>query len=410
MGEKSALKTDVLVLLGLRRKKSDKDWGGPSYLLMAKKRRHLVAVTSQLEALVRCNSPLVYGLQMAAIDAPNANVASVLLGLRDDMAAGSRLWESMARLNNFFPRYYVDLVKVGEETGSLERTFADLCDLQIQALDFWDGSKAWIYFYLPLLCLSNLLVLLFLATYIFPEFATMMRDFGGELPPLAQWLSSWVPNLFFDAAPTPLGPFAGAAGSGTTQGTSLVSIFFWLLPVFFVVFGLLVCVVALNREAVARFLSPIGIYIPGLRRLIMYANLGHMAIVLDRMLSAGIPLDQALASAAQLDLNPVFARKLERLRTRILQGETLSDAVVAERGFPDSFSALVSVGERSGLLEESLRKLGAHYSRQTTKAVRLLADTVGPVCVLLVGILVLAVNVTAFSMLTSLSQSLIDSM
>ena len=403
MEEQSALKTDVLVLLGLRRRKSEKDWGGPSYLLMAKKRRHLVAVTSQLEALVRCNSPLVYGLQMAAIDAPNANVASVLLGLRDDMASGSRLWESMARLNNFFPRYYVDLAKIGEETGSLERTLADLCDLQIQILDFWDGSKAWIVLYVPLLCLSNLVVILFLSVYIFPEFAAMMRDFGGEASPFATWLVSAAQDIFPDASMTATGP-------GTPKSNDPVSIFLLLLPVFFVVFGLIVCAAALNREAIARFLSPIGIYVPGLHRLIICANLGHMAIVLDRMLSAGIPLDQALASAAQLDLNATFARKLERLCVRVEQGETLSDAVAAERGFPGSFTALVSVGERAGLLEESLRKLGAHYSRQTTKTVRLLADTIGPVCILLVGILVLVVNVTAFSMLTSLSQLLVDSM
>src|SRR5690606_24402517 len=102
--------------------------------------------------------------------------------------------------------------------------------------------------------------------------------------------------------------------------------------------------------------------VPRLRQVAIKANLAPAVSVLALLLEAGVPLDAALDQAAQLQLHPRYRRLFGRLRDGVRQGETLSMLCAREgRHLPGSLTAMIAVGERSGMLPSALAQLAELY-------------------------------------------------
>ena len=129
------------------------------------------------------------------------------------------------------------------------------------------------------------------------------------------------------------------------------------------------------------------------------------------MLAGGVPLDTALDDAASLDINPIYADLVRRVHARVRAGQTLRDALARERLLvPRSFRALVSVGESSGLLPEAFGRIGGLYKRDVLKRNKILADTLGPLVVFVLGGLTLFVYGSVFVMIVSMTESILATM
>ncbi|MBN2312224.1 MAG: type II secretion system F family protein [Candidatus Hydrogenedentes bacterium] len=397
MDLRALLKTDIGALLRQKLGRAPAvppPWPGPGYLRPAQRTHHLLTVTSQLAALIKCNAPLVHGLEVAAVDAPDSKLESILLALRDDLAAGLALWESTANLHRFFPRYYTDLIKAGEQTGTLGEVLDGLSELIILRQSFWDDNRSFIVFYVPSLLFLQCAIALFVATAVVPQFEGELAFFGAEMPPIAQRLISAgeAAQAFWLALPSPPWVFA---------------LLLLLTPVAVAAF---VAHRARRRGWINRQMGRVLARLPLIRSIHMKCNLAHVALVLERLTAGGVPLDEALASAAALDINAEHAEKMARVRTRIEQGDSLSQALRAEPGIPAAFSGMVSVGECAGLLPEALGRLGRLYRRQTLKLTKMAIDALLPLCIVTAGAFTLAVCLSVFSVAIAMADGLIHAM
>ncbi|MCP4645746.1 MAG: hypothetical protein GY851_35200 [bacterium] len=370
-------------------------WPGPVYFRKSKLRRHRVAVFSQLLAIVDCNAPLVHGLQMAAIDAPSAPLESVFLSLRDDLAAGLALWESMANLSGFFPKYCSELVKHGEETGALGPALRDLQELDVLALRDWETNRGLIFRYLGLLVLVCLGMALFTSIYVLPEFASVIDEFGGELPDTAQWIVETRARL------TPL-----AYG-----GLVRIDPRHFLLGLAAVLVTVGLTGLALTRSGAFRvFTGSVAMAIPGLRTIYRRGNVAHIALVLERLLAVQTPLDVAIETTADLDIHPAFKRKMRRVCERVRQGTSLTDALQHEKGWPPSFEGLVAIGERSGLLSETFGKVGRFYNRDCARRTTMIRDSLVPISVVAVACVTLLAEVAVLASVVRVAEVMMGAM
>ena len=118
---------DVDLLTGVSRRAKSfrrrKNWPGPAYFFRALWRRDLIQLTSHLSAIVRCNAPISSGLERALTDAPSLKLSQAMIAMRDDLASGLRIGESLAKYPRFYPAWYVNLIATGESTGSLTSAF-----------------------------------------------------------------------------------------------------------------------------------------------------------------------------------------------------------------------------------------------------------------------------------------------
>lgn len=185
MNWKTYLKSDLSRLFGKgrpiheRHESRGKKWRGHFYRRKMLWQRDLVVVTSQLAAIARCNAPLVEGLSHAAAAAPNGRVQDVLLAVRADIARGNSLSESMNAIIRFFPRFYVDMVKAGRESGKLAENLQALIGLVQQTNATTRTIRGW-SMYLTLLLVAQLSILSFLTTYVLPQLLKSSRTSGRK--------------------------------------------------------------------------------------------------------------------------------------------------------------------------------------------------------------------------------------
>ncbi|MCC6490622.1 MAG: type II secretion system F family protein [Candidatus Hydrogenedentes bacterium] len=379
MNWKQVLKTDFLTILRGFMPPHEyyasrgRVWRGPWYKRKNAWSRDLMTVTTQLESIVRCNAPLAPGLEMAAWDAPTRGVRLILQSMHDDLVAGKTLHESVASRTLFFPAYYADLIKTGETTGTLCQALERVREyLKLKAAR-WRSIRNWLY-YLGTVGTVQFLVMLFLLAYVFPEFGEMLKDFGAQPPAIFLMLESISNTILHWWAPVP----------------ALLFVIALLIPPRLLPFQRL----RRRRTSVWRRL---GSLCPGIRGILRKSDLAHVAQVMERLLAAGVPLNEALQDCAELDLSPGLSEALLRVKNGVEQGSSLAGALQSESWFPESFQTLLALGESSGHLPEALDRISELYHRQTLKATRIALDIGGPCGVLLLAFMVLVIEVAVIS-------------
>ena len=346
------------------------------------RRRDLIGVTGQLAAIVRTNAPIMGGLEAAALDAPNGKLESIFLALRDDIASGLSIADAMRKRPRFFPRFYTDLVKVGEETGKLDETLSELAEDVLQELSLQDIITVY-KMYIGIVLLAQLTIAVFLSIRVLPVFMGILADFG-------------VP------APRPVRLFIAF--------TNYLIAWKWLPLLVIACLVLVGWKVLIRRRGV--FSAAVGfllVRVPFLGGIVTKKNLGHIALVLDKLVAAGVPLDEALEDAASLDVNPIYRSALRRIKERVHNGETFSSAMEMEKKLPASFRGLISVGESSGLLPEALGRIGRLYQRQAARSSKILLDLTAPLGVVALGCLGLLIALSWFAMAVILIDTLATS-
>jgi len=355
-------------------------------------RYNLIVVTDQLARIAACNAPLVPAIDAIMEDAPRWRVWRVLFNLRVTLAQGASLSDAMRAQPRFFPRWYIDLVQAGENTGSLYPVLAGLSSNLSESSRVRSSLRRGLG-YLAALFVFSCLMMTFMAIKIFPVFAEILTDFGigSEVSLLNafKWCLDFLVLLY----------------AGSTWGIR----HFILLPLFI---ALAVGVVKITRRTTWGALAwgHLALAIPFLRGLVAQSNLAHVARVLEKLLGAGYPVDEALESAAGSDINPVFGVSLRRMRERVRQGETLSDAAERETwALPASFRGLVSLGESSGRLPEALDRIAHLYQQRVLKVVHMLLSVLFPIGVVAMGCWVLVVYAMPFRAMIAIVDGMLAS-
>ncbi|MBX7255184.1 MAG: type II secretion system F family protein [Candidatus Hydrogenedentes bacterium] len=418
MNWKEILQRDVSLLWGGKRpiheryERRGKKWKGHFYRRKAAWQRDLLVVTSQLSAIARCNAPLVDGLSYAAASAPNAKVQNILLAVRSGITKGQGLSESMGSLPRFFPRYYVDIVKSGEDTGALSESFYSLTSLVHQTHAATQTIRGWVTYLTFLLC-AQCFILAFLFAFIVPQFVEVLRDFGATAPEPVRTLGSFYQALVGPVAYSGRKGLEGLFNLGNdVQVISPILVFRLSLPV-----SLLVAFLMLRyqpfwsarRSGRREWLRRCFRWIPVWRHIDAKLTLSHIAAVLRQLLASGMPMDKALVACTELDIGPRFRGVMSRLLDRVRKGTSLSDAMKDERGLPDSLRTMVALGETSGLLPESLERISSMYERQALTSARVVADIVAPLVVIVAGCATLLVTLSVHMSLVGIIDAVLDS-
>jgi type IV pilus assembly protein PilC len=361
--------------------------------LVFRRRRFLaLRVTEQVARIVACNAPLVSALDAAMEQPPNYGTWRALKRLRDPLAAGASLSEAMRRQPRLFPRYYTDLVQAGERTGTLEQSLTELANMMEDSMELRGAVLRPVYYFILLVAITSL-ISSFIMVKIIPVLAEVAHDFGSSpsecMPVLLQVMeriASW---------------FGRVAHHGGFHWVP------WYQHLILVGIVVLACIVALRRGYVRLGPTWLALRIPWLRQFPIKANLAHAARVLRRLLAAGYPVDEAIEATATADIRPEFSSALLRLRERVQQGESLSQAVEREaRWLPPGFRGMVSVGESAGDLPEALDRIAVLYRRDVADASVMATRLLLPLVVFTVGAFVYAIYSYPFRLLVVLYSGL----
>ena len=314
----------------------------------------------QLATLLKAGVPLLQAFDVMGRSGCGAGQAALLARLKQDVAAGLGLADALQRHPLWFDGLYCNLVRVGEQSGTLDRQLEQLAGMleQGQALRK-RVRKAMLY---PLLLLlTGLGVSAILLLEVIPRFQSLFAGFDAALPAFTQWV--------IDLS-TGLGRHAPAL----------------LITAIVLVLG--VRELYRKHEPARLWISCQVLRLPVFGKLLGQAALARFARSLATAYAAGVPLLDALGTVAKASGSDLHERAIVRLRQGMANGQGLNQAMAVEPLFPPLLVQLTAIGESSGTLDQMLEKSASHYEEQVSQALDQLTSLLEPAIVLILGLLV----------------------
>lgn len=314
----------------------------------------------QLATLLRAGVPLLQAFEVMGRSGCDAAQAGLLNRLQQDVASGLGLADAMQRHPGWFDALYCNLVRVGEQSGTLDRQLEQLAGMleQRQVLHK-KVRKAMIY---PLLLLlTGLGVSAILLLEVIPRFERLFAGFDAQLPAFTRWVIDLSVGL---------GRYAP------------------LLLVMGVVLGFAVRQLYRQHAPTRLWISRRVLGLPVFGKLLRQAALARFARSLATAYSAGVPLLDALGTVARVSGGDLHQPAVLRLRQGMANGLGLNQAMAAEPLFPPLLVQLTAIGESSGTLDQMLAKAASHYQDQVGQALEQLTSLLEPAIVLILGLLV----------------------
>jgi type IV pilus assembly protein PilC len=330
----------------------------------------------QFVTLVRAGLPILKALDLLAERLTDAKLSTHIRNVRDEVRNGAMLSEAFAR-QGVFPPIYVTSVLAGERSGSLAEVIERFITYQKLALSV--RKKLLLSLLYPALLVSLVICLIiFLITFVVPNFAGLYQSMQAQLP---------APTLILIAI-------------GTTARS-------------YVLLGVAALVVAVvgfrawsrtpsGRETVDRVI----LRIPVAGEVWLKYQVAQFSRVLSTLLIGGIPLMQALATAADSLGTEVLKKVLVQATKLVQEGQSLSGALRITKVFPSLSLDMIEVGESTGALPAMLGSVAEFYEDDVSTRVTAALSLIEPIIMIFMGIFVAFVLISLYLPIFSLADSI----
>lgn len=319
--------------------------------------KDIVILSRQVSTLFQAHvSPLrIFRLLSAEVE--NVQLQKVMNKIVDDLQAGSSISRAMSAHPQVFSSFYVNMVRAGEESGSLEKSFLYLADYLDRSYEIIAKARnALVY---PAFVVAIFIgVMALMLTLVIPKIAQILTDSGQELPiytKIVIGLSDFMVNYIAFIL------IALAAG-----GAAL-----WRF----------------SKTAVGRrTIDEIMISLPVLGNLQRKLLLTRICDNLSTMLSSGVSMVQALEVTSDVVDNLVFKEVIQSALFEVKGGRSFADSIAEYPEIPTVLSQMVRVGEETGSLSEIMTTLANFYRREVYQAVDTLIGLIEPAMIVMLGL------------------------
>ena len=337
------------------------------------KPKALSLLCSQLSIELRAGLPLVSSLKLVAENEEDKNLKRILLEVAEDVHAGNGLADSFETRGPKLPRTFIETVRAGEESGTL-----DSCFVRLQK--YYEDSagvaakvaSAMVY---PAMLISvAVIVVTIIMLFAVPVFEETFSSMGNDLPVPTKLLIAM--SHFF------------------TENI--------LLIIAFIIAAALGIYFFKRSDAGQHFFAKMMLTIPGLKLITMMSAASQFAATLSTMLAAGLPLLQATKITAATTDNLLISEDITAAANGVVAGSTLSDGLKESPWLPGLLLEMLAVGEETGNMEDTLNVISEYYNKEVDAAVKKALEIMNPcITMVLAGIVVfilLSVYLPLFSM------------
>lgn len=329
--------------------------------------------TRQLATLLGAGIPLVSALSSLLEQTANPALKKVLAQIKDAVNEGNTLTNSLAKHPKLFSNIYINMVRAGEASGSLDIVLEKLADFGEKQRTLQGRIKAALI-YPVFMAVIGSAILFILITYIVPNITKVFADMERTLPLPTRLLISlsnflrgywWLLLLFLIAAFYSLRLFIQSA-----RGRQIWDLLKLRMPI----------IGAVNQKIIlARFGSTMA-----------------------SLLGSSVPLVTSMQIVQSIVNNSLIAEVIEEAIEHIRKGKSMASALGSSPWFPPIFVQMISVGEQSGNLEPMLTKVSDAYEREVDMAIMGMTSLIEPIMIAgmgaAVGFVVLSILLPIFEM------------
>jgi general secretion pathway protein F len=331
--------------------------------------------TRDLALLLRAGARINDGLELLAADRDFGRLRPVVADIRSRVVAGESFAEGLSRHEGLFPPMYVALIRVGEASGSLDQVLEVLADerSRTEALKRRLGDAI----RYPLFVLGAAgCVLLFFLTFVLPQFASVLQDFGAKVDPFILGFLN-------------LSTFLRANSDAVLAITATVIAGSWLL---------------LRQESVRRGFMNTLTRLPIVREVMKYYRTSLFCRNLGLLLGSGVNLTTTLRILVDMMSSVGSAAIWIDAADRVRHGAKLSDALADTQALPSMAVRMLRLGDETGQLPVLAGRVAEFYETKLQRTLDRVVGIAGPAAIIVISIVVGGLIVSVMTALMSVSQ------
>ena len=353
---------------------------GRSFSFGRVKTKALTQVTRQLSTLQDAGLPILRSLNILEEQQKPGTLRTVLRSVAEDIEGGSTLSEACSKHPKAFNRLYVNMVAAGETGGVLDVILQRLAEFMEKA-EKLKRKIIGAMIYPAVVVTFAMGIVVGIMIVVIPKFKEIFRDFDVNLPDVTMVLlntSDWVVK-------------------GTPPG--------WMVILFspFAIFFVLKLI--RSSKGGRHVVDYVGLKIPVFGTLLQKSAVARFTRTLGTLISAGVPILEAILITRETAGNEVYSRAMEKVHDSIREGESFAAPLRATGVCDGLVTNMIDVGEETGELDKMLIKIADNYEEEMDVAVESLVSLLEPLMVVLLGSIVGFIVIALFLPLVKLIES-----
>lgn len=341
--------------------------------------KEVVILSRQISTLFGAEVSALKAFSLLASNSENKVLSKKLLEISDDLQAGVSISGALAKHPDVFSDFYINMVKVGEETGKLNETFDHLANYLNRQYALTSKTRnALIY---PIFVVGTFFVVMGLMfVVVIPKLSAIILDSGQE-PPIYTKIVIGLSNFFVSYG--------------------------FLVIIFLILAGIWVWRLS-KTEKGKTYLDKIRLSVPAVGNLYRKLYLSRISDNMDTMLTSGIPIVRAIDITSEVVGSLVFKDILKDVADGVKSGLSFSGAFEKHtEQVPGIMIQMIKVGEETGSLGQILKTLADFYKREVDDAVDTLVGLIEPIMIVVlglgVGVLLVSVLMPIYNLAGSIS-------
>ena len=341
--------------------------------------KDIVILSRKISTLFEAQVSALKAFSLLADNTDNKLLSRKINQVHDDLQAGVSISGSLARHPDVFSNFYVNMVKVGEETGKLNQTFLNLAEYLDRQYALTSKTKNALI-YPAFVIFTFIVVMTLMFVVVIPKLSAIILESGQAVPFFTQVVIT-VSNIFVNYG------------------------FFFLI--FLVLLGLWLWSLS-STEKGKNYIDHTRLSIPVVGNLYKQLYLSRIADNLDTMLASGVPILRSIDITSEVVGSRIYKNLLINVADNVKSGLSMSAAFDKHRTeIPGIMVEMVKVGEETGSLGSILKTMADFYKREVDNAIDTLVGLIEPVMIvvlgLAVGILLVSVLLPIYNLAGSIS-------
>lgn len=321
-------------------------------------------MTRQMATLLVAGLPLVDALGVLMDQTEKKSVKGLLADIREAIRGGASYSAVLERYPRDFSPIYVHMVRAGESSGALDQILYRLAEFLDKQLALKNKVTNAIL-YPAIMLVVGTLVLFFLVTFVVPKITAVFAHSKQALP--------W-PTLVL-------------------MEVSHFCSDYWMVLLAMVLAGIWGTRRFMRTETGHVMADRWLLKLPLIGQVARMVSISRLASTLATMLSSGVQLLDALDVSKRVMNNRILEQAVEEARQNIREGETIAEPLKRSGEFPPLVTHMIAVGEKSGEMEEMLRRIGQIYDGEVDRVITRFTSLLEPVMIVVMGVIVLFIVV-----------------
>jgi type IV pilus assembly protein PilC len=320
----------------------------------------IAVISRQLATMMKAGVPLVQSFDIIGKGHENPSVQELVLSIKTDIESGTSMGEALRKHPKYFDQLFCDLVIAGEQSGALENMLDRIATYKEKTEALKSKIKKALFYPVAVVVVA-LIVTTILLIFVVPQFQDIFKSFNADLPAFT---------------------------------LMVIGISEWMQAYWYIMLGIIIALIIgvkkLNEtsEQFRNNKDKLILKLPVIGDILNKAAIARFARTLSTTFAAGVPLVEALESAAGASGNYVYKTALLKIRDDVTTGMQMNVSMTNTGLFPNMVNQMVAIGEESGSIDAMLTKIADIYEQEVDDAVDGLTALLEPMIMAVLGVLI----------------------